>query len=276
MKLCVALRAFAKTPDLMPGILEQVEYMRARIGTIGIQTPIVDVVIPVSTQYQDVDCGQTSGFLSKNLSKEGVPVFITRSQMDVFSGILNEVAHKRLGDDYTHLLVVSLSCASYMTELNISRLIEPFGEGAKATGLILPELKELISGGNLTNTFAIWELDALLNVGMFDPRVCNPYKDRFRNKYIQTGLEKDDLVPITGVEVPTLVNLIKKYGRCIAPVVPGETGEWKRPDPKTDPAGHQREVKKMESKAARHLAATLMMGVTPSYIKAGIMPGYPK
>jgi len=279
MNISVALRVFTPSVDLLSKTFQQVKNMLDKLQQVkttlwGLK--FVDILIPVNPAFKDVDCGATKASLRETIGFVPFSLKITESAEDPFSGILNELVLGRVKKECTHLLVASLTCASYMTAENISRLVAPFDEGARATGLVLPDLKDLISAGNLTNTFAMWDIEMLIRAGMFDLRVGNPYKDQRRNTYVRAGLGGSKIYPITGVEVPTLVNLIDLCGPCIAPVLPVEEGVWEHPNPEIDQDGYLREVEKMASKKARHDAAAAMMGVTLEFVKSGVMPGYPK
>ena len=278
IKLGVILRCFARSDDQ---ITKQVEEVSQAIGMIGSLFPSayfsllrMDVVIPTDPRFIDVDCGQThAAFESQSRSMRWQTVCVSTRKLDLFSGLVNEAAARQLSFGCTHSLVFSSTCVDLISNANVEAMTRPFSDGARATGLILPDptLGEFIRRGCITNTFAIWDLVAFFAVGGLDLALRNRYKDDRFNTYVRGA--KDEAIPITGLEIPTVARLIDSYGPCVAPVVPVTAGEWKKPN---DEEGRRREDAKMRSKATRHLAIAALYGFDLSFIEAGILPGYPK
>lgn len=234
----------------------------------------IDVVVPINPAFIDFDCGKTKRSLGK-LPTHCLST-VKETQLDIFSGAINETAAWQLSRGCTHTLVLSSSCGSLVSTENLEAMIEPLEGDALATGLVLPDptLGEFIKRGCITNTFAIWDLVAFFAVGGLDLSLRNRYRDEIFNKYVRGG--DDEAIPVTGLEIPTVARLIESYGPCIAPVMPITGGEWEKPDPDSDPNGWEREGKKMRSKAERHYAIAALYGFSLSYIQSGILPGYPK
>lgn len=278
MRLGVILRCFAKTPEIVEKkvseIREAVRVLAAVDKALSGIIYQIEVAIPRNPQFIDVDCGLTKKSL------DWLPTLVSyrvnETQQDIFSAAINEAAVWQLARGCTHTLVLSSSCDSLVSKENLWAMIVPFEYGAKATGLVLPDptLGDFIKRGCITNTFAIWELASFFTVGGMDLSLRNRYQDERLNQYVLSG--QKELVPITGLEIPTIARLIENFGPCIAPVMPITGGEWKHPDPNTDPVGHAREAAKMRSKAERHYAIAARYGFSLSYIESGVMPGYPK
>ncbi len=275
MNLGVILRCFSRTPDQVDSQVKQIHQLVEKLTVVREGAPIhrIDVVIPINHKFVDVDCGKTKRALGK--LPTNIVATVRETQVDIFSGAINEAAAWQLSRGCTHTLVLSSSCGSLVSTENLTALIEPLEGDALATGLVLPDptLGEFIKRGCITNTFAIWELNSFFAVGGLDLSLHNRYKDERLNKYVR-GPEGP--IPITGLEIPTVARLIECYGPCVAPVFPITGGEWKRPDPQTDPDGAAREEAKMRSKAERHYAIAARYGFSLSYIESGILPGYPK
>lgn len=274
MKIGVILRCFART-EQVEGQVKQIHQLVEGLTRLRGKIPIqrVDVVIPINHEFIDVDCGETKRALGR--LPTNLVATVRETSLDIFSGAVNEAAAWQLSRGCTHTWVLSSSCGSLVSTENLTALIEPLEGDALATGLVLPDptLGEFIKRGCITNTFAIWELNSFFAVGGLDLSLRNRYRDEKFNQYVRGG---DDDVPITGLEIPTVARLIESYGSCIAPVMPINGGEWKKPDPDSDPNGWEREKRKMRSKTERHYAIAALFGVSLPYIESGILPGYPK
>ncbi len=272
MQIGVILRCFAKKPELVKQQTEEVLGAVDRVRKALRHRDVlerIDIWIPENDTFIDSDCGQTAAHIRNFHSA----VFTTR--MDLFSGLINEAAAVQLARGCSHSFVLSSSCASLISTENMEAMLAPFENGAKATGLILPDpsLGEFIRKGCITNTFAVWDLLDFFTVGGMDLSLRNRYKDERLNEYVR-GPEGP--IPITGLEIPTVARLIEAHGKCIAPVSPITGGEWLRPNQGIDPEGFAREERKMKSKADRHYAIAARYGFSLSYIESGVMPGYPK
>ena len=93
----------------------------------------------------------------------------------------------------SHALIVSGKAMSYLTKEVLTAFDAVSARGAKVAGLALPELADIVSSGRIQNTFAAWNLDALIRVGYFDSAL---------------GVE----------EVAPIIRMIREFGPCVAPI----------------------------------------------------------
>lgn len=143
---------------------------------------------------RDYDCGGTYQALFDRIGAEGL-----RGRVGVYalSGyhsceVLNQ-GLLELSTDTSHALIVSGKAMPYLTLPALLAIDKAFTKGAKVAGLAVDELRDIVLEGRIQNTFAAWDVDALLGVGGFD---C------------KTGVE----------EVAPLIRLVRKFGHCIAPI----------------------------------------------------------
>src|SRR3989344_8073060 len=184
IKLGVILRCFSKTPEwIQKQVAELQETVTAllniKIPSIAFDIRSIDLSIPLNPRFIDADCGQLARALQSVGGVWETMIQIRESQRDLFSGLVNETAARQLEEGCTHSLVLSSSCHSLLSDQNMTAMIAPFSEGAKATGLVLPDptLGEFIRRGCITNTFTIWELIPFFAVGGMDLTLRNRYKD---------------------------------------------------------------------------------------------------
>lgn len=143
---------------------------------------------------RDYDCGQTAGVLSQRFLAEG----FSDVEVHAFHGhhsceVLNEGLHALAHYGISHALVVSGKALSYLKSSTLLAMDQKFAEGAKVSGLATDELREIVLSGRIQNTFAGWDIAALLDQHAFDSK---------------GGVE----------EVAPLIRLARRFGRCIAPI----------------------------------------------------------
>lgn len=192
---------------------------------------------------QDHDCGQTAEALSQRFATEGFGF----AEVHAFSGhhsceVLNE-GLRALAGDTTHAIIVSGKALS--PYLNVSSLLaidQAFMDGAKVAGLATDELRDIVRAGRIQNTFAAWDIEALLDQYAFDSK---------------EGVE----------EIAPLIRLARKFGRCIVPInVDG--GALDIHSSETATARHK-EV--MATKIARQTAECERLGSNFEFIRNAIM-----
>lgn len=244
----------------------------------------VEILIPMDEGYAEKDCGETAGKLRKAIAErswKGV-VFVSEVRHgDIFVGLLNYGTAKllRAGCDYG--VILSKEAEAYFTTEAAEDLVHAAEAGALAMGLAITELTQSIMQGRIANTFAMWHLMSLMQVGGFDLRSAKPKKeapiksraeawDQGKLFYAYDNAGVEEIVP--------LIRLTRTFGPCVAPIFPRGDGVkvWKAPDPVTDPDGYVRHVNKMGTKFIRQSYYAVSEHTDPelSFLKGGVMESY--
>jgi hypothetical protein len=243
----------------------------------------VEILVPMDDSYAEKDCGETAPKLREAIAeRKWKNVFVSEVRHgDIFVGILNYGTAKllRAGCDYG--VVLSKEAEAYFTAEAAEDLVAAAEAGALAMGLAITELTESIMQGRIANTFAMWNLMALIQVGGFDLRSAKPKKeaaiksraeawDEAKNFYVYDNAGVEEIVP--------LIRLIRTFGPCVAPILPRGEGVrvWQAPDPKTDPEGYIRHVNKLGTKFVRqsYFAQAEQTDPELSFMKGGVMATY--
>lgn len=282
-RIALVLRGFAKTEAQVAKNVEQILAATAAAAALEIKGRLIFskicIAVPSDARFTDCDCGKTAGALRDALKHE----FDTRISVaevakgDLFCGLLNHVTAKLVRERHDYVAVASHGATKYLTEENMSAMLEAIEAGAKVTGIAIEELQESILDGRIANTLAIWDAMALLSNGGFDPRASQAKKDDRQVAYLR-GFDNSHgeiFYPISGVEeIIPLCRLVDAYGKCIAPILPHETAKWIAPDPSSDPGGYARHIKKLGTKFVRQEAMALSIGCDLSFLKSGVMEAY--
>ncbi len=243
----------------------------------------VEVLVPMDDAYAEKDCGETAPKLRAAITERGwKSVYVSEVRHgDIFVGILNYGIAKllRAGCDYG--IILSKEAEAYFTAEAASDLVAAAEAGALAMGLAITELTESIMRGRIANTFAMWNLMALIQVGGFDLRSAKPKKDaaiKSRAEAWESG-KLFYAYDNAGVEeIVPLVRLIRTFGPCVAPILPrGESVKvWQAPDPKTDPEGYVRHVNKLGTKFVRQSYFAQAENTDPelSFLRGGVKTAY--
>lgn len=281
------IRCFAREPGLVDNAvklaLASVERMLS--VQIGDRTFIsrVEILVPVDSDYVEKDCGETATKLREAVvERDWKGVYVTEVKYgDIFVGILNRGIAEllRAGCDYG--VILSKEAEAYFTPEAAEDLVAAAEAGALAMGLAITELTESIMQGRIANTFAMWNLMALIQVGGFDLRSAKPKKDvpiKSRAEAWESG-KLFYAYDNAGVEeIVPLIRLIRTFGPCVAPILPRGEGikVWQAPDPKQDPEGYLRHVNKMGTKFVRQSYFAVSEHTDPemSFMKGGVMPSY--
>lgn len=269
----------------------------------------VDIIVAADPQYADCDCGDTrdeivrtiaamksdeAKWMEKHDSVANLSILDLINKIyvsevkkgDIFVGLLNFGIMKQVRDRIDYSVIISSGVNSYMTPENVGAMLSAIEEGALVAGMAIDELSELTMRGRIANTFAMWDNQALGQVGLFDYRAAKPRKDDKQTLYLQgwsEELERDKgngevFYHRAGVEeITPLVRLGRTFGPCIAPIVPiGEGLQWVAPDPIKDPEGYARHLKKLGTKAVRQEAWMFEEGVDETFLEGMVLPKYRK
>ncbi len=195
------------------------------------------------------DCGSTAAEILKKVNHLGSPsVAVLSVDGDPNSDVLN-IGVDLLADlGITYATIISNKAISILSVKNMDAKVKAFNDGAKAVGVVLPELKDVVLQGRLQNTFCSWEIEALQDVGGFDSKI---------------GVE----------EMTPLVRLIRNYGKCIGVFVPSEVSVF---DIGQTDAAISHHEKVVGTKVTRQQEEVQRVNSTFEFIQSGIMSGYPK
>ncbi len=281
------VRCFARESDLVDNAVRLALVSVERMLSVTVEgrafVSRVEILVPMDTDYAEKDCGETAPKLREAIKAKGWKnVFVSEVRHgDIFVGILNygNARLLRAGCDYS--IILSKEAEAYFTAEAASDLVAAAEAGALAMGLALTELTESIMQGRIANTFAMWNLMSLIQVGGFDLRSAKPKKDApikpraeawdsAKNFYTYDNAGVEEIVP--------LVRLIRTFGPCVAPILPRGEGVrvWQAPDPKQDPEGYIRHVNKLGTKFVRQSYFAQAEGTDPelSFMKGGVMAAY--
>lgn len=241
----------------------------------------VEILVPMDKSYVECDCGETAARLRAIIAERGWKgVYVNEVRFgDIFVGILNYGLAKllRAGCDYG--VILSKEAEAYFTAEAAEDLVQAATAGARVMGLAITELTESIMGGRIANTFAMWDLMALAQVGFFNATSAKPKKDSAIVQRAQAwdSAKKFWHYDLAGVEeIVPLIRLVRTFGSCIAPILPRGDGVkiWKAPDPQNDPDGYTRHVNKLGTKFVRQSHFADQENTDLSFIKGGVMASH--
>jgi len=192
----ILVRVYTPKPEEVPSRVERAIKHGRQIIAVSKEFPQLkraNFLVP-----EDYDCGQTFGALVARFRGEG----FSRKQVGLhaYGGYHScEALNKTLlGLSESNVLIVSGKAMTYLTALSLQKIDDAFARGAKASGLAVGELRDIVLSGRLQNTFTAWDRQALLLEEGFDNR-----------KDVE--------------EIAPLIRLARRYGKCIAPIdVEGE------------------------------------------------------
>lgn len=284
-KIGALVRCFAREQGLVDNAvklaLASVERMLS--VTVGNRPFVsrVEILIPVDSDYIEKDCGETAAKLCAAISKrQWKGVFVSEVKHgDIFVGLLNYGMAKLLRNGCDYGIVLSKEAESYFTTEAAEDLLQAAEAGALAAGLAITELTESIMQGRIANTFAIWHLMSLVQVGCFDLRSAKakkeaPIKSRAEAWDSGKGHWSYDLAGVE--EIVPLIRLMRTFGPCIAPVLPRGDNVliWKAPDSRNDPEGYIRHVNKLGTKFVRQSHFADQEHADLSFLQGAVMEAY--
>lgn len=248
----VILRSYAKNSEEVPAVVARAVRSIKHIWSVRDKNDrhifkSVVVVVP-----KDYDCGLTAKAVRMALPPYD-PFFEFNSMVIEPKGhhsceALNEGVSVLYEQGIDYVEIVSNKAIGAMTHANCYLMLEAFRRGAKVVGVATDELADIVKAGRVQNTFAGWEVKALLEVGGFDS---------------QTGVE----------EIAPSVRLIQKYGPCIGVIAPAEMPAL---DIRKSADGVARHNEVMTTKNSRQCDECDRMGVDFEFIKQGILVRYPE
>ena len=285
------LRIYAPKAELVSKTVEQVVGVikRARGMCVGGENVFsrIDVLVQSDPRYIDCDCGKTADALTYRLRNTGTSEVGTRvaniTHGDLYVGANNEGIRmqREAGMDYSMFLSPGL--LDYFVEENMALIVEALNRGVLAAGIAMEPFVNSVMEGRLLDTFDIWRIESLMSIGGYDPLAAQPTKVEkarketsplFSIEHDQVSGADEYVYTYAGVEemIP-LIRLARKYGACIAPIIPAVKGGWTI---QYDPDVVRRERLKIISKESRQRRVCVVEGVTFDFIWNGVMPEYRK
>ena len=246
-KIGLLLRSYASQRKDVLGVVDRaVESIKraSRLQKDG--KPIFDqMVILVPSNY---DCSITADAIRRELEMFQIPrVMILEAEGDHASDVLNVGTDLLLGYGIDHAVIASNKAINALTVENMSAIIRAFDKGAKAVGVAIYELQDIILQGRLQNTFCCWDIKALQAVGGFDSKIA-----------------VEEIAPI--------VRLIREYGPCIAVIVPSQMPSLAI---RRSAEGIARYKAVTGTKTTRQTEELQRVDSTFEFVQSGIMPDYP-
>jgi len=286
-KVGALLRCFARDVTQVDRVVELTLASIDRMTSVSVDgKPFVthiEVLVPVDPSYDERDVGLTAPALRSAITQKGWKnVHVNEVKHgDIFVGLLNYGVGKLLRTGCDYGIVLSKEAESYFTETAARDLIAAAETGARVCGLALQELSESIHQGRIVNTFAMWHLLSLVQVGAFDHRSAKPKRDASiksraeawdsaRQFYAYDNAGVEEIIPI--------IRLVRTFGPCIAPLSPrGDNQQvWTAPDPTLDPEGYVRHVNKLGTKFIRQSYFATCESIDPemTFIEGGVLEQY--
>jgi len=234
--VAVLFRSYAKNDSLVEEVVGRALVSIRKANSLMFDR--VFVVVPT-----DYDCGATSAYLAQaitaadSLRAEVFPAVGHHS-----CGALNQALAALVGT-VAYVAIVSNKASGYLSAEVLARALLLLEGGLKVVGVRISELDE-VHESPIENTFAIWDLEALLAVGGFDSEL---------------GVE----------EVAPLARLMQKFGACAA-LISAEQGDAKL-NVRKSADGQARHDEVRSTKRERQGLEAARVGVTLDWMKSNIV-----
>ncbi len=197
----ILLRGYAKSRSEVKDVADRLNLSAKRASEIGFR----NIAILIS---EEKDCGST--LIATCMKLDGLGLKAPRMRVASIEGndkdILNDGLRYLWSSFCEYAFIASNKAVGYLNTPNIEKILATFSDGALCSGLALrntsvpQEEDQIYNGvlaGRISNILAAWDIKALDAVGGFDSEI---------------GSE----------EIAPIIRLIKKYSKCIAPVIPTE------------------------------------------------------
>ena len=253
------MRAYSTTPKSVTTMVDSITITIENLQKVGINDAQIGVWADQNNPA--ADCGEThDAMCAKLASHPGAHIHKTTNG-DLFVSTLNEGIQEQADRGLTHSLILSWEAVSYVDASLINSIKQAVSRGALAVGVALPEIAEFVCKGAIMNTLALWDIEALLKVGGFDPHDTKP---RYADHYAGSNAGVGEFIP--------LIKLAECHHRPILAVIK-PTSQQEMIQVPEDRRELQR--KKLESKQRRIDGMLREIGKTPEDLLATIIPGYP-
>jgi hypothetical protein len=242
----ILLRGYAKDEESVDSVATRLWESARAAADVGLFR--IGVLVPA-----DKDCGLTAARVRKMLTgRNGTVVFHPEGNEN--SDVLNFGMGYLRDEHCSYGFIVSNKAVGYLSHANFEKTLVALHKGAFVTGLAMrdtvpQENDEVFIGtlaGRVVNTFAAWDVERLLDVNGFDSRI---------------GCE----------EIAPIIRGIRKYGKCVAPVIP--VGQ---PVLNVSALRMSRHEWVASTKWQRQQQEALRVGGSFDLIQQNLLPGYPK
>lgn len=248
------LRAYATSADKLPMLVRD---LRDAVHTLRNKVHHVRIVVWVNPHYEGADFGGTEAEL-KEVFRDDDFVSVEQASGDIFVGVLNASLHSIHKLGFHHALIAS-STAHHLVANNVVKAINhALKDGALAVGIVSPD-NPITMDGAISNTCALWNIDALVQAGGFSAIDARP-PDFYYDTHHQGVGEFVPLFSLQGIQSkPPLAIIIPDT----------DMGDDRTMAQSAD------QLHKLRHKRRRMDMVLAMLGVTREDLRAMIMPGYP-
>lgn len=248
----------------------------------------VDILVWSDGRFLDsqgnrlADCGWTAPCLRGAFMNDMRVAVHEMPRADIYATILNHGIAKQHSFLMDYSLVLSKEAVSYVNNETIWATMDAMRGGALVAGVAVNEIRDLVLDGCVSNTFAMWHLPSLLQVGGFDIRDAKPLlgDEPHEVPYWPEGrdLSEEPLwMHDAGVgEVLPACHMFREFDRpVIATIVPqGESAQGGYGQKSDDPARAAWNQAKFATKKARLESILKRSGYSLEYLKQAVMPVY--
>lgn len=169
-RVAVVFRSYAKSSEVVPEVVSRA-LVSARAATTLMAadgTPVFqEVLFLVPTDY---DCGETVTALKKLFDSEGVSARVCGASGHHSCGALNVAVELAHASQCSVVTIISNKAIGYLTSGIMVRALEEINANSAMVGVEIPELS-VVSPVPINNTFAVWDVQKLMSVGMFETEV---------------------------------------------------------------------------------------------------------
>jgi hypothetical protein len=246
----------------------------------------VDILVWADERYRDKDgnrlsdCGLTASMLRAVFMTELRVAVHEIKHGDLYCTILNYGAAKQYSYAMDYSLILSTEARSYINCETIWAMMDAMRAGALVSSLAINEMRDFVLGGCASNTFAMYQLEALIEVGLFDIRDAKPLSENDPHAgFIEVKEEDGRIVRMSdaGMDgvLPTLA-MTWLYGRSVfAPILPqgsATTGKYELSS--SNPQRRQWNDEKWRTKWERVRNQLGRSGHSLEDLKEAVMPAY--
>jgi hypothetical protein len=269
----VLLRTYAPRPELVEPNAERLKRTVQHLCELTLfGEPVIErigILVWGDPRFRNpdgsrmADCGDTWSLLQdvfwneKRVFVHNVPIG------DIYCTILNEGVMRQHADYITHSIILSTEAKSNLTDQVLLSMVNAAADGAKVVAVALKEVADLVRRGIVCNTCCMWELESLIQVGLFRMEDCKPWRPGLPFASLVKGVDIYD----AGVgELLPAALISALYGRAVIAVVepPEEAGYDLSADPK-------RNEEKFQTKLLRVQNMMERTGLTWEQIEAGVI-----
>ena len=250
-KIGIVFRSYAKTPELVPEVVERAitSIKKAKSITFFNEPCFETVYIIVPADY---DCGLTALAIEERLEKENISrgVYIEETKGHHSCYALNDALWYVRNHGMRYALIISHKAIAYLTKETMWKVIYALSQGFRVVGVRIKELND-VQESPIQNTFAVWDIKEMEKFS------AGEYYRGFVTLF-ETELGVEEVAP--------LIRLQKLYGKCAA-VINAE-GSLNIRESEDGKARHK-EVR--DTKRALQEQEAARLGVTLDFVKENIV-----